>query len=206
MDRFTRWPEAVPLMDMTTLSCAWALIATWITRFGVPTHISSDRGSQFTSELWTAVGQLLGTQYHHTTAYHPQANGLVERLHHHLKSALRTKLHGPNWLDILPWVLLGIRTAPKDDLNTSSAEFVYGFPLTVPGDFVPSSSSITPSALTFLPILREKVQILAPVPTTQHGSFSFSVPPDLMTSAFVFVHQDAHRTPLRKPYVGPYKV
>ena len=166
LDRFTRWPEAVPLMDRTTLSCARALIATWITWFGVPTHISSDRGSQFTSELWTAVGQLLGTQYHRTTAYHPQANGLVEQFHRHLKSALRAKLHGSNWLDILPWVLLGIRTAPKDDLKTSSAELVYGFPLTVPGDFVLSSSSITPSALTFLPTLREKVHILAPVPTT----------------------------------------
>ena len=49
VDRFTRWPDAVPLMDMTTLSCAQALITTWVTRFGVPTHISSNRGSQFTS-------------------------------------------------------------------------------------------------------------------------------------------------------------
>ena len=71
MDQFTHCPEAVPLMDMISLSCAQALIVNWITRFGVPTHISSDRGSHFTSELWTAVGQLLGTQYHHTTAYHP---------------------------------------------------------------------------------------------------------------------------------------
>ena len=96
VDRFTHWPEAVPLMDMTTLSCAWALIATWITKFGVPSHISSDRGSEFTYELWTAVCQLLGTQYHCTTAYHPQANGLVEQFHHHLKTAMHAKLHSPN--------------------------------------------------------------------------------------------------------------
>ena len=44
-------------------------------------------------------------------------------------------IDGPNWVDELPWILLGIRTAPKEDLGTSSAELVYGVPITVPGDF-----------------------------------------------------------------------
>ena len=47
--------------------------------------------------------------------YHHQANGLVERFHCHLKSALRARLTGPNWFQELPWVLLVIRTAPKED-------------------------------------------------------------------------------------------
>ena len=49
----------------------------------------------------------------HTTAYHPQANGLVERFHRQLKSSLKARLKGPNWVDELPWLLLGSRTAPK---------------------------------------------------------------------------------------------
>jgi len=80
VDRYTRWPEAVPLSDTSTLSCARALIAHWIARFGLPSHLSSDRGPQFTSDLWSSIAKLLGTQLHRTTAYHPQANGLVERL------------------------------------------------------------------------------------------------------------------------------
>ena len=102
--------------------------------------ISSDRGSQFTSLLWTSIAQLLGTQLHHTTAYHPESNGLVERFHCHLKSALRACLTGPNWTRDLPWVLLGIWTAPKEDLGYSSAEMVYGVPRTVPGDFISTYS------------------------------------------------------------------
>ena len=42
VDRFTRWPEAIPLPDITTLTCAQALVMHWITRFGVPMDMSSD--------------------------------------------------------------------------------------------------------------------------------------------------------------------
>ena len=46
-----------------------------------------------------------------------------------------TSAMASSWADELPWILLGIRTAPKDDLQSSSAELAYGSPLTVPGDF-----------------------------------------------------------------------
>ena len=123
--------------------------------------MTSDRESQFTSELWSVLSQLHGTRLHCTSAYHPQSNGLVERFHRHLKSALMARLHGHNWLDELPWILLGIRTAPKEDLGCSSAELVYGAPLTVPGDFVPRGQE-TQEATRFLPRLRETVRDLAP--------------------------------------------
>jgi len=205
VDRFTRWPEAIPLADISTQACARALITHWISRFGLPSHLSSDRGSQFTSDLWSAMARLLGTQLHHTTAYHPQANGLVERFHRHLKQALRTRLTGPDWCDELPWVLLGIRTAPKEDLNSSSAELVYGTPLTVPGDFLVTSDE-SPEPATFLPQLRARVGKLAPVPTTQHGTTRAVVPMTLRHSQFVFLRRDAHRTPLQRPYEGPFRV
>ena len=98
-------------------------------------HVRS--GSQFTSHLWVSISQLLGTELHHTTAYHPQSNGLVERFHCHLKSALRAHLTGPNWIDELPWVLLGIRTTPKEDLGCSSADLVYGSPSPCLGILLP---------------------------------------------------------------------
>ena len=142
VDGFSRWPEAIPLSNITSASCAQALISHWIARFGIPVDMSSDRGTQFTSQLWASIAQLLGTQLHHTTAYHPQANGLVERFHRYLKSALRARLTGPNWTQELPWVLLGVRTAPKEDLGCSSAEMVYSAPLTVPGDFIQYRSQV----------------------------------------------------------------
>ena len=55
IDRNTRWSEAIPLKGITTPECVHALITGWIARFDVPGVISSDRGPQFTSSLWSEI-------------------------------------------------------------------------------------------------------------------------------------------------------
>ncbi len=114
------------------------------------------------------------------------STGLVERFHRHFKSALRARLRGPNWMDELPWILLGIRTTPKDDLGTSSAELVYRCPVSVPGDFLHSPNTIPPPHQK-LRQLREHAGSLAPVPTSQHGPVTPFVPHTLTVSPYVLV-------------------
>jgi transposase InsO family protein len=138
VDRSTRWAEVFPLKDISTSSCMQAFTAGWISRFGVPDDLTSDRGTQFTAGTWTDFCKRLGIKHHLTTAYHPQANGLVERFHRQLKEALRAKAAGDKWMDSLPWVLFGLRSAPKEDSSLSSAELVYGAPLSLPGEFLGS--------------------------------------------------------------------
>ncbi len=72
-------------------------------------------------------------------AYHPQANGVGERFHRQLKDALRARLVNQDWHSQLPWVLLGLRAAPKEDCGLSSSEMVYGEPLVLPGEFLETS-------------------------------------------------------------------
>ncbi|MFN9981807.1 MAG: DDE-type integrase/transposase/recombinase, partial [bacterium] len=86
-----------------------ALVEGWISRFGVPADITTDRGTQFTSQVWEKFCIRLGVQHHMTTAYHPASNGLVERAHRQLKDSLRTRLAGNDWPAHLPWILLGLR-------------------------------------------------------------------------------------------------
>ena len=205
VDRTTRWPEAIPLKETASSDCARALIANWIARFGVPSDITSDRGSQFTSGLWTEISQRLGMRLHRTTAYHPQSNGLVERFHRSMKSSLKARLTDANWLDQLPWVMLGIRTAPKEDLQASAAELVYGEPLTVPGDFITYSTTPAPSD-ELRARLNDWVDRFTPVPTSHHGQRPHYVPSELSKSGYVFIRHDAHKGPLKPPYDGPFKV
>jgi hypothetical protein len=135
IDRTTRWPEAVPLSGTTAANCAAALLTGWIQRFGLPCIITSDRGPQFTSSLWSALCSLLSIKHSPTTAYHPQSNGIVERFHRRLKDALRARAAGPRWVSQLPWVMLGIRTAWRDG-DFSPAEAVFGAQPILPGQFL----------------------------------------------------------------------
>lgn len=55
IDRFTRWPEAVSLVDITAISTARAFVSGWISRFGIPAFITTDWGSQFESSIHTCT-------------------------------------------------------------------------------------------------------------------------------------------------------
>jgi len=147
IDRSSRWLEAVPLRDMEAASVADAFVHSWVARFGVPAQVTSDRGTQFMSSTWSSLCTKLGILHISTTAYHPQSNGMVERSHRQLKNSLRARLAANDWPDHLPWVLLGLRAAPKEDANVSSAELVYGTPLSLPGEFVQGKE---PPAAEFL--------------------------------------------------------
>ena len=114
---------------------AQAFVTGWISRYGVPSTITTDRGQQFESALWTQLMRLLGTQRIRTTSYHPIANGLIERFHRQLKSALKCLADPTHWTKALPLVLLGIRTTIKQDLKCTAAELVYGTTLCLPGVF-----------------------------------------------------------------------
>ena len=162
---------------------------------GIPGHICAvDRDAQ-----------RLGVELHRTSAYHPQANGLVERFHRTMKTTLRSRLTSDNWLDELPWIMLGVQTAPEEDLNMSTAELVYDAPLTVPDGFLgtptePWSPDNLRSKLT------DSAERFAPVPTSRHCQPSTRVPKDLSTSRYAFICHDGYRGPLKRPYHVPYKV
>ena len=201
IDRSTRWPEAVPMADSTTDSCVAALLSHWISRFGLPDDITSDRGPTFTSQVWTALAQHFGYSSHHTTSYNPAANGMVERFHRSLKAALMSRCTSADWFSQLPWTLLGLRTTPHSESGHSPAEMVYGDHLQVPADF-------------FCPgdrhgdvrTLHKSIQKFVPCHQTYKDNRRPFIPPDLLTSSHVFMRIDGHKTPLTAPYRGPFQV
>ena len=163
IDRYTKWPEAIPLKDQTAESVAKALYANWIARFGVPDVITTDRGTNFESNLFASLSKLLGVRRVRTTSYHPISNGLVERLHRQLKAAIKCHT-SERWSEILPTVLLGIRSCIKDGLEGTAAEMVYGAPLKLPGEFFRNSCASAEPCLQedFVKRLRFQMRQLRP--------------------------------------------
>ena len=188
------------MTDASTDSCVSALIDAWLSRFGLPDNITSDRGSVFTSALWSRLANRLGISTTTTTSYNPEANGIVERLHRTLKAALMSRCTSESWKTELPWVLLGLRTTPKDIDDHAPAEKVYGDNLTVPADFFRQSADLP------LPELRDVVNRFIPCRQTYSTSRTTYVPPTLHSASHVFVRTDAAKPPLTPPYTGPYKV
>ena len=140
-----------PLSGITAEAVAQVLLSGWISHFGVPSTIVTDRGRQFESRLWNALMTLLGTKRARTTAYHPQTNGVVERFHRQLEAALKTRPQPDLWTDVLPLVLLGIRTALKEDISATAAEMVYGTTLRLPGEFFTLKHFLCQTHLTMSP-------------------------------------------------------
>lgn len=205
VDRFTRWPEAIPISNITAETVAKHFVRRWIPVFGVPSVVTTDRGSQFESALFRQLTQLLGTQRIRTTAYHPAANGLVERFHRQLKSSLKAvdPLH---WSEALPLVLLGIRSSYKVDIDCSAAEMVFGCTLSLPNDFIsPAPDDSIPDPSNYVSRLKQHMSKLQPA-LTRPSSHPVQVHPDLSKCTHVWIRTDAVRKPLQPHYQGPYKV
>nr|VZI10452.1 unnamed protein product [Spirometra erinaceieuropaei] len=206
IDRSTRWPVVVPIPDTCAETVAKAFLSHWVSNFGVPSTVTTDRGSQFESTLFRELTSLLCTERIRTTAYYPQANGLVKRFHRQLKTALVAQSDPSRWTDNLPLVMLFIRSTIKADIGCTAADLVYGTSLRLPDELVSPSENLTSfEPCSHVDRLRTVMRTLRAAPTRVSPTRYF-IPLNLDTCDFVLVRREAVRLPLQPPYDGPYKV
>ena len=79
VDYFTRWVEAYGIPNQEAMTVARKLVDEMFCRFSPPEQLHSDQGRQFESALVKETCNILGVKKTHTTPYHPQGNGMVER-------------------------------------------------------------------------------------------------------------------------------
>jgi transposase InsO family protein len=78
IDKFTKWPEATLVVSITQ-GTAVAFLKSIVCRFGVPSRIITDNGTQFTSRIFQDYCEDIGTQLCFASVAHPRSNGQAER-------------------------------------------------------------------------------------------------------------------------------
>ena len=106
----SRYPEAVPLRNITARTVTKALVR-FFTTFGLPKEVQTDQGSDFMSKLFSHVMRNLAIRHQASSPYHPESPGALERWHQTLKSMLRKFCleDKADWDDGVPYVLFAIR-------------------------------------------------------------------------------------------------
>ncbi|UYV65536.1 hypothetical protein LAZ67_3004622 [Cordylochernes scorpioides] len=138
IDRFTNWVEVLPLEDIKADTIIKSFYKEWISRYGTPCHLITDRGMQFMPQKLKEFAKMCGIQLKHTTSYHPQSNGKIERFHRTLKTAISSHNY-IRWTERLPSVLLGLRSSIYCSSDFSIAQMVFGKTIRLPVEFFQDS-------------------------------------------------------------------
>ena len=122
----SRWPEAIPLRTVTAEDVAEGMFQVFA-RTGLPLQLLSDQGPQFLSALVKSMCSKLKIDKIRTTPYHPECNGMIERMHGTLNSMLsKASAAGLDWVKQIPFALFALRLAPNRDTGFSPFQLVYG--------------------------------------------------------------------------------
>ena len=142
IDRFSRMCRLIPIPDIKTTTLVRYLLDNWIYVYGCPEQILSDRGSQFMSHIFMHLCDILGVKKIFTSPYHPETDGMIERLHRYIKERLRiiSVDRGLNFLERDDWdifisaIQFTYNSTPNRMTNYAPYTIVFGKEVSVPSD------------------------------------------------------------------------
>ncbi|GKT37609.1 DDE-type integrase/transposase/recombinase, partial [Aduncisulcus paluster] len=109
VDEFTKWVELVAAPSTTAISAADAIFGNIFCRFGAPHQIRSDNGTQYVNKVIKELMKMTGVKHKTTGPYHPQGNGICERINGEVTRILRSLIYEGNsqneWSRLLPIVM-----------------------------------------------------------------------------------------------------
>lgn len=207
MHRIMRWPEAIPVSNISAESIAKVFLQNWVSRFGAPAQVTTDQGRQFEAVLFNSFISFCGSWHICTTVYHPQANGQVERWHRTLKTAIMA-YSTEHWTEILPFVLFGLRSAINNETGVSLAQLTFGTHLRLLGEFFTNDNTkrykITDAHEYVQQLSMTIRQFTGQVTSSQKSSVY--IPTELSDCSHVFVRVDTPHKSLKPPYTRPHQV
>ena len=146
IDYATRWIVCKAVKTMDSNAVADFLYHEILMNYGAPYEILSDRGSSLLSESIQSYEKLQKIKHCASTAYHPQSNGMVERMHATLRASISKLSNGApdRWDEFLPQAIFSLRVRTHAVTKFSPFYLLYGVNPRIPGDTQPLRSSMQP--------------------------------------------------------------
>jgi transposase InsO family protein len=216
-DHFSRWQDAIPLVDATAPCVAAALDERVFCYFGIPEQIHTDQGAQFESQLFEELCRLWGVDKSRTTPYHPQSNGIVERHNRGLGDSLRAMLldrDQEDWDLLLPQIMRALRGTPHSTTGETANLLLLGRELRLPDqlvyDPIPRQDQPRHEYVTEMQARLESVHELLREQQVQVRQADQEEPPLYVVGDLVLLENRRRRRgecpKLAPKFVGPYKV
>ena len=132
-DYFTKWMEAFAVPNQEAATVVTVIVEQFICRFGVLRQLHTDKGSNFESELFQQVCQLLDIDKTRTS-HRPQSDGMVERFNRSLGCMLTmyVEKHQNRWDEYLLYVMLAYRSSLHESTGFSPNMLMLGRELQMP--------------------------------------------------------------------------
>ena len=123
VNQLTKQAIFIPAYDTimsADLACLFILHV--FSKHGVPSHVTSDRGSEFVSNFFRSLGTALDMQLHFTSGYHPEGDGQTKRTNQTLEQYLYVycNYQQDNWSKLLPLVKFAYNNALSATTGVSS--------------------------------------------------------------------------------------
>ena len=174
VDYFTRWAVCVPVREQSANTVARVLLEQVVYKYGVPRFLLSDRGSNYIGAVLTELRQMIGVHALQSTAFHPQTNGLVERLNHTLVQCLSLicNLKKENWSEYIHAAAFAYNTCAQERVDESPFYLVYGREPVLPLDAALGVTDFRFSSISdYVAVLQERL------------SFAWSFTRELLSAA-----------------------
>src|SRR5882672_10200207 len=122
VDRLSKQAIFIPTDDKFNAPELAKLFVTHVfSKHGVPSHVTSDRGSEFVSHFFRSLGTALDMWLHFTSGFHPEGDGQTECVNQTLEQYLRVycNYQQDNWSDLLPLAEFAYNNAPSETTSVS---------------------------------------------------------------------------------------
>ena len=210
IDNFSKYPSLIPLKNATAKEVAQAIYKNWITVFGVPKIIHTDRGTEFENQLITDLCKLLGVRKSRSSPYYPQGDGMIERLFRTVKDMTyaTAKSKGKNWVDVIPSVEMGLRCSQTQGSKITPYETVFGRKMTTPLNYDRLEKCRTPLISDYVKDIRNTLEeIHGKIRKTNKKAVQVEDGQQFKVGEIVFAKIFPTRKGIDLPrYNGPYEI